>query len=274
MHSFDIGTAGGRRRAPLAALLGVAALGLAAGPVVAAQHALAEPGHASLRGAASPQGRTWAEIARLPDWQGIWELDWQDNPALMQQSPPSLLPQAQAKLTAYRAAQKQGEDLQPQQANCLPPGMPQIMTQPYPIEFLFNPGKVVVLIEAYEQERTIYTDGRKHPDDPDPTFQGHSIGHWEGDTLVVDTVGFVPFSEIGPGIGHSDQMHIVERIRKVDPNHLQIEQTITDPKVLAKPWTTIHPYVRVNDDLREYICEQNNRDSADPQGRPGERIEP
>jgi hypothetical protein len=220
----------------------------------------------------TPQGRDWTSIAKLPDWQGIWELDWQHNPRLMDSEPPSLLPAAQAKLTAYKQGQQKGENLQTDAANCLPPGMPQIMTQPYPIEFLFNPGKVVVVIEAYSQVRHIYTDGRPHPTDPDPAFLGHSIGHWEGSTLIVDTVGFVPDSQIAPGIGHSDAMHILERIHKVDPEHLQIETTITDPKVLAKPWKTVHPYVRVHDDLREYVCEQNNHDSADPQGRPGQRL--
>lgn len=220
----------------------------------------------------TPQGRDWASIAKLPDWQGIWELDWQHNPRLMGSSPPTLVPAAQAKLTAYQRGQEKGENLQSEAANCLPPGMPQIMTQPYPIEFLFNPGKVVMLIEAYSQVRHIYTDGRAHPADPDPAFQGHSTGHWDGDTLVVDTVGFVPDSQIAPGIGHSDQMHILERIRKVDPEHLQIETTISDPQVLAKPWTTVHPYVRVHDDLREYVCEENNHDSTDAQGRPGQRL--
>ena len=222
--------------------------------------------------AAGSQGDTWASIAKLPDWQGIWELDWQHSPGLMRPAPPKLLPAAQAKLDAYRKAQGSGENLQPQQANCLPPGMPGIMTQPYPIEFMYSPGKVVILIEAYMQFRHIYTDGRTHPADPDDTFQGHSIGHWEGDTLVVDSAGFVPFSQISPGVGHSDQMRIVERIRRVGPESIQVQQTIIDPKVLAEPWTTVHPYSLVKDDLREYICEQNNHDSADEEGRPGIRV--
>ncbi|HTY49532.1 MAG TPA: hypothetical protein VMB48_07565 [Steroidobacteraceae bacterium] len=224
-----------------------------------------------------PQGDTWASIAKLPDWSGIWQLDWEHSRgglAAMRPSPPKLLPAAQAKLTAYRAGQKEGEDLQPQSANCLPPGMPQIMTQPYPLEFLFSPGKVVILIEAYMQERHVFTDGRGHPspDDLNPGFQGNSIGHWEGDTLVIDTVGFVPFTQIAAGVGHSDEMRIVERIRKTDADHMLIQTTIIDPKVLAAPWTTVHPYVRDKGELMEYECEQNNRDSADPEGRPGERI--
>jgi hypothetical protein len=150
------------------------------------------------------------------------------------------------------------------------------MTQPYPIEFLFNPGQVVILIEAYEQERSIYTDGRKHtPDDVlTPTFQGDSIGHWEGDTLVVDTIGFEPNTMIAPGVGHSDQMHVIERIRKINPQEIEIRQTIIDPKVLAQPWTVVHKYKHLDDRIREYVCEQNNRDSADSAGRPGERVGP
>jgi hypothetical protein len=220
----------------------------------------------------TPQGDTWASIAKLPDWRGIWELDWEANPALIfGAAPPPLTPAAKAKFDQHLAAQAQGKEVQDQTANCVPPGMPMIMIQPYPIEFLFAPGKVVVVTEAYSQVRQIFTDGRQHPADPDPTFQGHSIGHWEADTLVVDTVGFVPNTEITLGIGHSDQMRIVERMRRLDANHLQIETTITDPVVLAKPWITVHPYVRRKDDLREYVCEQNNLDSADSQGRAAQK---
>ena len=263
------------RAAAAALLLGTgAALADAPAPVPAAGSWPTGAAAAELGKPRGPQGDTWASVAKLPDWSGIWELDWQHGRGLaaMRPTPPKLVPEAQAKLTAYMAAQKQGEDLQPQQANCLPPGMPQIMTQPYPVEFLFSPGKVVILVEAYMQFRHIYTDGRPHQDDPDPTFMGDSIGHWEGDTLVVDSIGFVPFSNISAGVGHSDQARIVERFRRVDADHMLIQTTIIDPKILAEPWTVVRPYVRDKGDLREYICEQNNRDSADDAGRPGERI--
>jgi hypothetical protein len=211
---------------------------------------------------------------RPPDWSGVWELDWQRTglAAARGGSPPKLTPEYQAKLDAYTAAQAKGENQQSQTANCVPPGMPQIMTQPYPVEFLFTHGKVTMAIEAYSQMRRIFTDGRKHPDDPDPTFQGHSIGHWEGDTLVVDTVGFIPTSLIAMGVGHSDQMRIVEHIRKVAPDTMNIETTIIDPKALQEPWTMNRVYKRHEWDIQEYICDQNNRDSADDHGRPGLNI--
>ncbi len=253
------------RRVPWALALIAGAVGL-----LAAQAA------AWAGGPSGPQGRTWASIAMLPDWQGIWQAHFERGPPRGSPAGPVLTAGAQANLTAFDAKQKLGEDLQPQTANCVPPGMPTIMTQPYPIEFLFNPGKVVILIEAYEQERTIYTDGRQHPPASSLTltFQGDSIGHWEGQTLVVDTVGVLPNTgaDIMPGVPHDQDMHIIERIRKTDKDHISITRTIIDPTVLAKPWTATMPYVRVEGDLLEYICDQGNRDSASPEGRPGERI--
>lgn len=221
-------------------------------------------------------GNTYASIAKLPDWSGIWELDWMHNRSLMHAVPPKLTPEWQAKFETYRKGQAEGKNVQGESANCFPVGMPQIMTQPYPVEFLFTPGKVTMVIEAYHEWRHVFTDGRKHSDDPDLQFQGESIGHWEGQgpgaTLVVDTIGLAPTNQISMGIGHSDQIHIVERIHRLDDKYLEISTTITDPKVLQEPWTQVRTYRRDAGDLREYECEQNNRDSADDEGRAGERV--
>jgi hypothetical protein len=215
-------------------------------------------------------GNSWSSIAKLPDWSGVWELDWErpGGLAAARAGMPKLTPEYEARLEKYRADQKKGENQQTNTANCDPPGMPQIMTQPYPMEFLFTPGKVTVAIEAYSQMRRIYVDGRPHAEDPDPTYQGDSIGHWEGDTLVVDTIGFIPNSWIAPGVAHSDQMRIEERIRRVKPDTMEIRTTINDPKALAEPWTVTRTYKRHADwQLKEYVCAQNNRDSADSEGR-------
>jgi hypothetical protein len=219
---------------------------------------------------AGAPGTSWSSIARLPDWSGVWELDWHGGYLANAAMPgaPKLTPEYAARLEMYRAAQKQGLNQQTDTANCDPPGMPQIMTQPYPVEFLFTPGKVTVAIEAYSQMRRIFLDGRKHQGDPDPTYQGDSIGHWEGDTLVVDTIGFIPNSYIAPGVNHSNQMRIEEHIRRVSGDTMEIRQTIYDPKALLEPWTVTRTYKRHADwDIKEYICSQNNRDSADPEGR-------
>jgi hypothetical protein len=215
-------------------------------------------------------GTSWNSIAHLPDWSGVWELDWHGGYLGKAQMPalPKLTPEYATRLEKYRAAQQEGQNQQTDTANCDPPGMPQIMTQPYPVEFLFTPGKVTVAIEAYSQMRRIFVDGRKHQEDPDPTYQGDSIGHWEGDTLVVDSTGFIPNSYIAPGVHHSDEMRIEEHIRRVAPDTMEIRQTIVDPKALLEPWTVTRVYKRHTDwDIKEYICSQNNRDSADPEGR-------
>jgi hypothetical protein len=253
----------------LGAALAVSTVCMGHAPPASGSQAAASPAPAKARAKA-------AGTEQLPDWSGVWELDWQRMGLAATRgsgAQPKLTPAYQARTDAYRAAQKKGENEQTDTANCVPPGMPQIMTQPYPVEFLFTPGKLTVAIEAYSQMRRIYMDGRKHPEDPDPTYQGHSIAHWEGDTLVVDSVGFIPESYIAPGVNHSDKMRIVEHIRRVSPDAMTIETTIIDPEALAEPWTVSRAYRRHADwELKEYICNQNNRDSADAQGRAGINI--
>jgi hypothetical protein len=241
-----------------------AALGLSG--AVSAQSSVSSTPHSA---SSTPQGDTWESIAKLPDWSGLWEPTF--APGAFSNKGPELTPPYAAKLQQYRAERTSGEIEDTPSANCVPPGLPGIMTQPYPIEFLFTPGKVTVLIEAYSQWRQIFTDGRPHPEDPDPTFNGHSIGHWEGDTLVVDSVGFSPEIPMGGqyGIEHSDKMRIVERMRKNDKDQLEIETTIYDPEALAKPWTTKRVYGRHPDwTLAEYIC-SNNRNYTTPEGKAG-----
>ena len=156
------------------------------------------------------------------------------------------------------------------QANCLPPGMPGIMGQPYPMEFLLTPGKVTIVIEAYQQVRHIYTDGRALPEDPDLKFHGTSIGRWDGDALVVDTVGFSPLTEISRFVPFSAKARIVERFRLTDADTMSIETTITDPEMLAAPMVSTRSLRRHrNWTTAEYICEENNRNSVDPGGKAG-----
>lgn len=131
-----------------------------------------------------------------------------------------------------------------------------------------TPGKVTIVIEAYTQVRHIYTDGRKLPDDPDPKFFGTSVGHWDGDTLVVDSVGFSPQTQLAAGVPHSDKMRISERFRLTGPDTMSIETTITDPEALTAPYTTTSSLSRHrNWTITEYICEENNRNGVDDAGK-------
>jgi|WetSurMetagenome_2_1015567.scaffolds.fasta_scaffold124026_1 hypothetical protein len=222
--------------------------------------------------AAENQGRTWAQVAKLPDFTtGIWEIPLGPD-AFKPQAQPALTPAYSARLKAYNDAKSKGGEQDNPSANCVPPGMPEIMGQPYPIEFFFGPGQVVIQQEAYQQIRHVYTDGRAHPADPDQTYNGNSIGHWEGDALVIDTVGLTPDTPLGLsyGLRHSAKMHIVERMHLTDPDTLQVTTTIDDPEALAQPWTTTRTFKRHRDwTISEYVCEQNNRNLVDANGRAG-----
>jgi len=236
--------------------------------------AFAVMGGAVVADAAQPtRAAQWAQLGSLPDWSGIWEVDWRNVRRSPPRAPMKLTPEYQKRLDVYRAAQKDGENLQSEAANCVPTGMPGIMTQPYPIEFLYQPGKVVILTETFMQYRHVFTDGRKLPEDPDPYFNGHSIGHWEGDTLVVETIGVNPNTMLAPGVPHSDQLRLVERIRRTSPQWIEIETTMTDPVVLAEPYKVTVSYGHIEGDLREYVCLENNRDGADEKGRPSLNLE-
>ena len=220
------------------------------------------------QGAASPQGESWDAIKKLPDWGGIWQGSI-SGPRTAQE-PPSLTPEYAAKLAAFKESKTRGENTQNEHANCMPFAFPSSMSI-YPVEFLFTPGKVTVAIETDSQMRRIFTDGRKLPDDPDLSFQGYSVGHWEGDTLVVKTNGLVPspMMQIMEGVDHSDKLSIDERIRLVGPDSLEVVWTYNDPVVLTKPWTQRRVFQRHRDwDLQEYNCSQNNHDAADEKGRP------
>ena len=223
--------------------------------------------------AADAATQKWAALAKLPDWSGVWEVDWRNSRHMPPKPPMKLTPEWQAKADAYRAAQKQGENLQSEAANCVPPGLPGESTQPYPIEFLYQPGKIAILYEAYMQFRHIWMDGRQHAEDPDLTFYGDSTGFWDGDTLVIDTIGLNPQNKIAPGVGHGDKLRVVERIHRAVKDWLEIETTLFDPEVLAEPYTSTTSYRHLDDAIKEYICLENNHDSADEKGRPGIKLE-
>ncbi len=215
----------------------------------------------------------YAALQKLPDWRGIW------LPIMGPGGPPPEVPQLLGKYkTHYDAVQaliKSGhsEDLlklEPRASACEPPGMPGMMTMPYDIEFLFTPGRVTVIQEAYMQVRRIYTDGRPLPADPDPTYNGTSVGHWDGDTLVVTTVGLRDGGGMGRwGITYSDKVKQTERIH-LDPANkdvLIIENTFEDPKALAAPWHSVYRYKRQRSlDQLEFVCAQNDRNPIDAQG--------
>ena len=143
---------------------------------------------------------------------------------------------------------------------CFPPGVPRIyLIRAEPMEIVQVPGRVIMLFEYDHFVRQIYTDGRQHNTDLGPTWMGDSIGTWHGDTLVVDTVGFNDKTWVDmAGHPHSDAMHLVERIRRIDHNTLQDDLTIDDPKAYTKPWGGRLTFVlKPGWSLGEMVCEDN-----------------
>jgi hypothetical protein len=222
------------------------------------------------QGASNPKGQ-YAELDALPDWGGIWFLTRRPSA-----SPPLPVPQLKGEyLARYEEWQREvaANDgvTRRNRSNCSPPGMPRIMQiAQYPYEFLFTPGRVTINQEAWMQTRTIWTDGRVHPDEPDPTFMGHSIGRWEGDTLVVETIGILEELEFAGGALHSPQFRVTERIR-LDPanpdilvNHLRMEDSLA----LAAPYEVTVTYRRDRDaTLLEFQCSENDRNPVDADGQ-------
>jgi hypothetical protein len=221
-----------------------------------------------------------ARPAAVPDITGSWERygggilpsrtdALRNDPARPPASPPpplkpQYLKEWQARVQASRDADAKGTPLASSATNCLPDGMPGMMAATFPLEILQSRGQITVIEEAYTQVRRILLDQPQKPiDDVEPGFYGRSVGHWEGDTLVVDTVG-VKENVRFQNTSHSKDMRITERMHLVAPDILWNEITITDPVTLEKPWTVTYAYKRMPGyTLLEYICEDNREFAED-----------
>jgi hypothetical protein len=206
---------------------------------------------ADLKSHAPPSGPTPRTVDGKPDLSGIW---W--SPRTVDPGNAQFLPKAVA--VAKEIADNNRKDSP--QAHCLPSAA--IRLGPV-YEMVQSPAITVVISDddspGFHQ---IYTDGRAHPKDPNPAWYGNSIGHWEGDTLIVDRVGFDPRVWLDQDAHpHSDKLHIVERYRRPDLGHLETEITVNDPGVLAEPWTMKRVSdLAPNQEIYEFICPENNRD--------------
>jgi len=129
-------------------------------------------------------------------------------------------------------------------------------------KFIQTRDLLVILVEgSVPGVRQVFLDGRKHPDDPSPTWLGHSIGRWERDTLVVDTIGFNDRGWLdNAGHPQTEKLHIVERYRRVDLGHLDVDITIDDPGAYTKPWK-VHRILELapHEEIQEYICNENHK---------------
>lgn len=157
-------------------------------------------------------------------------------------------------------------------AGCLPPGMPRMMSAVYPMEILMTPDQVTIITEWMGQIRRVYTDGRPHPEDPDITYVGHSTGKWDKDVLVIDTVAMKGDTVLDQtGMKHSDQIRVTERMRLIDAQTLENQLTLDDPVAFTQPWTVTRTFRRAKpgDEMREFVCMENNRNPIKPDGSVG-----
>jgi hypothetical protein len=193
-----------------------------------------------------------------PDLSGIWEhmnsrttayyLDGIDIP---------WQPWAEA---LFKQRQEDNQKDNPE-SRCLPRGLPK--ADAFDIhKIVQSPGLVVVLYEYETTYRQIFTDGRTLPANPNPTWMGYSVGHWEGDTLVVESNGFNGKAWLsGRGNPTTDALRVTERIRRRDFGHMDIQITIDDPKAYRKPWTAeLHPELIPDTELLEFVCNENEKD--------------
>jgi hypothetical protein len=145
-------------------------------------------------------------------------------------------------------------------SDCMPLGVPGSFNVPYPFQIIQAQNILTIFYEYPNTFRIIPIDGRPHPVDPDPTWMGNSVGHWEGDTLVVDSIGFNEKTEVS-GYHHTEALHVVERFHRQDFGTLHYEATIEDPNVFVGPWTETRNYALRPEleKIDEFVCE-NNRD--------------
>jgi hypothetical protein len=146
--------------------------------------------------------------------------------------------------------------------SCMPFGMSRSINSPYPLQIVQNDKYVALLFEQSSWFHVVPVDGRSHPpaDQLDPTWFGNSIGRWEGETLVVDTVGFNGYTRLDTvGHPHSDALHLVQTFRRTDFDHIAYAVTVDDPKTYTKPWKNERTFTLSKGEIMEYSCEENNK---------------
>ncbi len=195
-----------------------------------------------------------------PDLTGVWGYGAGPGRGAPPPAPGSLPRTPTLKPGAEKYRVQRGPEDTGLYSTCEPPGVPQTFFVPYYVQVIQSPKYVVILHEYLHLFRVIPTDGSAHPPDPDPSWMGHSVGRWEGDTLVVDSVGFNDRTEIN-GYRHSEALHVVERFRRPTRDTLEYEAVIEDPNVFAGPWliTRTFPLLPEFNRVDEFFCE-NNRD--------------
>lgn len=192
-------------------------------------------------------------------WAPIWVLDWANKKWVKNDIDVPFTPEGSALFKERRANNSKDDP----EGYCLPAGVPRYTGTPYPFQIIQLADRVVILYEGASHMYRVILMDVPHSKDPDPTWLGESVGHWEGDdTLVVDTVGFNGRTWLDY-VGHpaSDQLHVIEKFRRPDFRTLNYEVTIEDPKFYTKSWTTsFNVKFQPGWEIKEYVCLENNKD--------------
>jgi hypothetical protein len=204
-------------------------------------------------------------------WTRVGSINWDPTRPQDQLDHPDLTPEYEARYREGLASMAAGHPSKDPTAACLPPGMPRVMNMVYPMEIFQRPGQVAIFAEWESQVRRIFTDGRGHPADLDPTYNGHSIGHWQDGDLLVDTIGMRGDTVLTQnGLGLSDALHVTERFHQIDQDTLTDTITLDDPKALRHPWIVTKTFHRAPTlQIMEYVCQENNRNPRLPDGTTG-----
>jgi hypothetical protein len=207
-----------------------------------------------LEGKPAPSGPAPRASNGEPDLSGVW------GPTLSKLvgDAPQPLPWAEA-AAKQRFKLERLTDLGP--GACLPGGINFVL----PYRMVQTPTLIVMIDGGFNPPRQIYLDGRGHPRDFNPSWMGHSIGHWDGDTLVVDTIGFNDLGWVGAALSafpQTEKLHVTERYRRLDLGHLEVETTYEDPSEFKKPFTMrqVNTFAPNDEEVLEYVCAENNRD--------------
>jgi hypothetical protein len=195
-----------------------------------------------------------------PDFSGVWMTRPGYTVNIAKDLKPGEVPFQPwaAKLYQHRVDTAGKED---PQGRCVLSGVPREDVVPYPFKILNTNGMIVILYEALHSYRQIFMDGRALPLDPNPTWMGYSVGHWDGDTLVVESKGFVDNNWLDNS-GHpgTESLRLTERFHRPDFGHIDVVITIDDPKAYTKPWNVNLQFTLTDTELIEYVCDENEKD--------------
>ena len=206
----------------------------------------------------------------VPNISGTWLAQTSNRTiAPLDGGPTPFLPWAQTYFDERAKAEASGMPLFDTNASCLPSGVPRVLPVPYPLDIVQTPDLTIIGVEVMHSFRIIHMDDKEPPPEYKATYLGYSRGHWDGDSLVVVTMGMNGFTQTDEeGRPKSSKIKVTERIRKVAPDILEDTYTIDDPGTYARPWTARSRFKWAADArLNEYICEENNRNKPDATGK-------